>query len=184
MFHKSTTLKNRYPNYLCHDDDIGLRRTTPDDLPFVVSTESNPSNATFIKQWNRDTHLQSLGNCDILHLIIESIEQPRKLGFIILRGITIGGSKIELKRIAVTTKGQGIGKKAIKLVKEYVFRQLNRRGLWLEVVIDNHVAKCLYRSEGFKTDTQHIDLEQPARFQKLDVMTLEAEKYFQMESCS
>ena len=177
-------LKNQHHNYLCHDDDIGLRRTTQDDLRFVVSTELDSSNAKFIKHWDHETHLQSLDNGDILHLMIEFIEGSTKLGFIILRGITIGGSKIELKRIAVNTKGQGIGKKAIKLVKEYVFRQLNRRGLWLEVVIDNHVAKRLYRSEGFKTDTQHIDLEQPARFQKLDVMSIEAKKYFQMESCS
>ena len=163
------------------DDIIGLRATSDRDIPFVVETEQDPSNALYIRNWDYQTHQRSLVNGDIQHLIVESITDQASIGFVIIGGLKVGGSRIELKRIAVTKKGRGIGRRVIRLIKKHVFENLEKQRLWLEVVAENRIAKMLYKSEGFVSDGWQFEPNQEPRFQNLELMSIDLAGYQKLE---
>src|SRR4029434_5811222 len=51
--------------------DIQLRRTTQDDLDFVLSTEQSAGNRSFVSLWTRNQDLAALPSQDFAHLIVE-----------------------------------------------------------------------------------------------------------------
>ena len=128
---------------------IKLRPTSITDIDFVFLSEQENENKQFVEPWTKEQHIKSLDDQDIRHLLIESTEEQRLLGYIILAGITIPGKSIEFKRIVVNEKGKGYGREAIRLIKELVFEEYNAHRLWLDVKENNYRAQNLYKSEGF-----------------------------------
>lgn len=84
-----------------------------------------------------------------MHLIIEEGVSHRIVGYIILAGLQNPNRNIEFKRIVITDKGKGYGRKALKLIKKIAFEQLKAHRLWLDVRYKNLRAQNLYLSEGF-----------------------------------
>lgn len=169
---------------IVHDDQIMLRQTELTDIPFVVATESQPENASYVRHWDADIHRRALVNGDIQHMIVQSLNDSRPLGFVILRGLKIGDSTIELKRIVVADKRRGVGRRAIGLIKQFVFYSLNRNRLWLEVLPDNDVARNLYLSEGFSSQGWSIDQTRERRFQSLEIMSINRQDVYQTVTSS
>lgn len=128
--------------------EIRFRATQADDLDFVLETEQHPDSRDFICLWSREKHLESVMNSDHLHLIIANMEGQR-IGYLILAGLTNANSCIELIRINIGMKGNGYGRKSIKLLQEYLFNHLQVHRLWLDVKTNNHRALNLYHSTGF-----------------------------------
>jgi diamine N-acetyltransferase len=161
-----------------------LRQTELADIPFVVATESQPENARYVRQWDADIHRRALVNGDIQHLVVQSLNDSRQLGFIILWGLKIGDSTIELKRIVVADKRRGVGRRAIGLIKQFVFSSLHRNRLWLEVLPENVVAKNLYLSEGFISQGWSIDPTREHRFQNLEILSINRPDVYQTVTTS
>lgn len=128
---------------------LHIRRTHEGDLPYVMAAERDPENAPFIGQWEVAEHQATLADPDVRHLIFEARADGRRLGFAIVRGLAKPNGSIELKRIAVTDKGQGFGRAAIRLIKRLTFESWHGHVLWLDVREYNDRAKHLYESEGF-----------------------------------
>src|SRR6266542_1840567 len=93
--------------------DIQLRRTTQDDLDFVLNAEQSAENRSFVSVWTRNEHLAALASKDLAHLIIERIATNRSVGYIILAGLSDANKSIEFRRIVVTEKNKGYGRKAL-----------------------------------------------------------------------
>jgi diamine N-acetyltransferase len=129
---------------------IDLRPTTQSDIEFVVSAERVPGNAQFILPWERAQHVAALTDPDLSHLCIWL--GHRKVGFVLLAGLTSVHHSIEFRRIVVTEQGLGIGRRAIQFVKQVTFSNLNTHRLWLDVKEGNRRARGLYTSEGFVTE--------------------------------
>lgn len=51
---------------------LKLRKTEIDDLSFVLDTENDVDNRSYIGQWTDKQHRKSLTDEDIIHLIIEN----------------------------------------------------------------------------------------------------------------
>lgn len=126
-----------------------LRRTTPEDLDFVLPAEQHEENRLFVMAWPRAQHQEALANTDLLHLICETVANARAVGYIILAGLQNANQSVEFRRLVITDKSRGFGREAVKLVKELAFETLNAHRLWLDVKEQNHRAKRLYESEGF-----------------------------------
>jgi diamine N-acetyltransferase len=127
---------------------VWLRRTTPDDLDFVLAAEGDEENAPFIGQWRREEHAAALADGDVAHLIIGRAEDGRRVGYVILTGLTDAERGIRLRRICVTEKGRGYGREAVRLVQRLAFEELGASRLWLMVRSHNARAQRLYESAG------------------------------------
>jgi diamine N-acetyltransferase len=56
---------------------------------------------------------------------------------------------VELKRLVLQTKGQGLGRACVRLLKRMAYRDLHAHRFWLDVKSLNTPALALYASEGF-----------------------------------
>jgi diamine N-acetyltransferase len=101
-----------------------------------------------------------------------------RVGFIIIAGLKNPHESIELKRIVIEKKGQGLGRKALKIIKKLAFEELNAHRLWLYVKEFNHRARHLYKTEGFIEEGLLRDcLKTDQRYESLIVMSILKNEY-------
>ena len=158
--------------------EIELRRTTEDDLPYVLSAEGDQDNRRFVTAWPEQKHRAALADTNIDHLILESKPNSQRIGFVILAGLQGEHRSIEFMRIVVTDKGKGYGRSAVQAIKRYAFETLAAHRLWLDVKEHNKRARALYESEGFRYEgTLRECLNGPEGFESLVVMSLLEQEY-------
>lgn len=119
------------------------------DLAYVLSLEQDAQNLPFITPWDRTQHEAAIRFPDMRHFIIEAGQGLEPAGFIILIGCRSQHQSLELKRMVVQTKGQGLGRAALRVAKRVVFEDLHAHRFWLDVKQRNARAKAFYDSEGF-----------------------------------
>ena len=148
-----------------------LTPTTLEDLDSVLAMERSEENAPFIRQWSREKHAQSLGSASIGHY--QARLGDVRIGYVVLTGLDNPDRSIELKRLVVDRKGEGLGRKTLRQTKALVFEQLGAHRLWLEVIVGNERAHSLYLSEGFVEEGVHREsLLQGGRYIDLKVMSI------------
>ncbi len=128
---------------------IRLRPTLSSDIAFVLSLEQDADNLPFITPWERTQHEASIRFPDMRHFIIEGGAGLEAVGFLILIGCRNPHQSIELKRMVVAAKGQGMGRAALRVAKRVAFDDLGAHRFWLDVKARNTPAKALYDAEGF-----------------------------------
>ncbi len=130
-------------------DALRLRPTMLSDLDDVIAIETDPRNLPFITPWDRMQHEAAVRIPDFRHFIIEAGTGFERAGFVILQGCRNPHRSVELKRIVLQPKGQGLGRRCVRLLKRMAFRDLRAHRFWLDVKTLNTRAQALYRSEGF-----------------------------------
>lgn len=157
--------------------EIELRKTTDNDLSFVIAAESDSENRRFITAWPEEKHRAALNDADIQHLIIESKPNER-VGFVILAGLQGEHRNIEFMRLVITEKGKGYGKAAVQTIKRHAFETIAAHRLWLDVKELNTRARALYENEGFRYEgTLRECLKSTDGFESLVLMSLLEQEY-------
>lgn len=128
---------------------VRLRPTMLSDLDFVTSVEQDAQNRPFITPWERIQHEGAVRFPDFRHFIVEAGADYPSAGFVILQGCRNPHHSVELKRIVLQSKGQGLGRACVRLLAQMAFRDLGAHRFWLDVKSLNGRALALYRSEGF-----------------------------------
>ena len=128
---------------------VRLRPTMLSDLDYVQSVERDEHNQPFITPWERTQHEGAVRFPDFRHFIVEAGAGTEPVGFVILQGCRNPNASVELKRIVLQTKGQGLGRACVRLLKQMAFRDLKAHRFWLDVKTLNTRALALYASEGF-----------------------------------
>ncbi len=129
---------------------LRLRPTMLSDLDFVATVEFDAHNLPFITPWERPQHEGAVRIPDFRHFIIETaLAGHERAGFVILQGCRNPHRSIELKRLVLQPKGQGLGRACVRLLKRMAFRDLRAHRFWLDVKQLNTRAQTLYASEGF-----------------------------------
>ena len=128
---------------------LRLRPTMLSDLDFVLSVEQDVQNLPFITPWERIQHEGAVRFPDFRHFIVEAGADYHSAGFVILQGCRNPHHSVELKRIVLQTKGEGLGRASVRLLVQMAFRDLGAHRFWLDVKARNTRAQALYRSEGF-----------------------------------
>ena len=128
---------------------VRLRPTMQSDLTYVLSLEQDAENLSFITPWDRTQHEAAIRFPDFRHFIIEGGEGLEPVGFVILIGCRSQHQSIELKRMVVQRKGQGLGRAALRVTKRVAFEDLKAHRFWLDVKQRNARAQAFYDSEGF-----------------------------------
>ncbi|ALV06396.1 GNAT family N-acetyltransferase [Roseateles depolymerans] len=126
---------------------VTLRPTMLSDLDFVVGVEQDAANRPFITPWERPQHEGAIRFPDARHFVVEL--DAASVGFVILQGCRNPNRSVELKRIVLLSKGQGVGRECVRKLKALAFRQLGAHRFWLDVKGRNLRALQLYLSEGF-----------------------------------
>ena len=156
---------------------IRLRPTLVDDLDFVISVENDPQNRPSITPWERTQHEAAVRFPDFRHFIVEAGDAREPVGFVILVGCRNRNLSIELKRMVIQSKGRGLGRACLRLLKKVAFEDLRAHRFWLDVRTSNTRAKGLYDSEGFVEEGRMRDsLKTDEGWESMVVMSmLEAE---------
>ncbi|MDH5329696.1 MAG: GNAT family N-acetyltransferase [Aquincola sp.] len=126
-----------------------LRPTMLSDLEWVITVENDAVNRPFITPWERVQHEGALRIPDTRHFIVEAGADAPRAGFVILQGLRNPHRSVELKRIVLQPKGQGLGRACARLLKRMAFTDLHAHRFWLDVKSLNERARSLYASEGF-----------------------------------
>ncbi|NNG00400.1 MAG: hypothetical protein HKM93_13520 [Desulfobacteraceae bacterium] len=103
------------------NDRILLRRTQVDDLKFVLGEERDKTNQPYVGQWEFDEHQAAIGNDDIAHWTVARPSDDRRIGYVILLGMTNPHNSIELMRIVISEKNKGIGRITLRLIQRATF---------------------------------------------------------------
>ncbi len=157
---------------------ITLNRASHSDIEFIVNAETSDDNAEFIGQWHADQHAANLKDANYIYLIISSVLHDTRLGYVILEGATDKNSSLNIKRIVVLQKGNGVGRATIKLIKKLAFDDLGIHRLWLDVKTFNHRAKHLYETEGFKIEGTLRDcIKRGEHYESLTVLSILKPEY-------
>ena len=152
---------------------VRLRPTMQSDLGFVLSLEQDPANLPFITPWERTQHEGAIRFPDFRHFIIEGGPALESAGFLILIGCRSRHQSLELKRMVVQNKGQGLGRAALRMAKKVAFDDLGAHRLWLDVKVHNTQARALYASEGFVVEgTLRESVRTELGFESLVVMSM------------
>lgn len=151
---------------------LQLKPTTYQDISTIIQWENDPQNKEFIFQYSEKEHQEVIKNSDQLHLkLIDN--QGIMIGFIILRGLNNPHLSIELKRIVIQDKGKDYGKKALLLIQQIVFEQLEKNRLWLDVFTDNPRAIHVYKSVGFEEEgIKRACIKSEKNFRSLIIMSI------------
>ena len=124
-----------------------LRPATEADLAFVLDAEADLEAAPFINQWSADRHRQAIGVADEEALIV--VDGDERVGFVLLAGLEDSNRVIELRRIVVIRRSEGIGRRTLSLVLERAFGELGAHRVWLDVKPHNERARRAYAAVGF-----------------------------------
>jgi diamine N-acetyltransferase len=160
------------------NERIRLRPTLVDDLDHVVTVERDPVNLPAITPWDRTQHEAAIRFPDFRHFIVESGAQQAPIGFVILVGCRNRHRSIELKRMVIQLKGQGLGRSCLRLLKKVAFQDLKAHRFWLDVKLRNERARALYDSEGFVEEGRlRESVLTDTGFESLVVMSMLEEEY-------
>lgn len=153
-------------------DLLQLRATTPADLAFVAAAEADPDNARWISPWPEARHRKALADPDQEHLMLYA-DAAGPVGYAMLAGLVSPHGSVELRRLVVTAKGRGHGRRALVALIRRAFATHRAHRLWLDVKSHNQPARSLYLSEGFRVEgTLRECLLGPEGYESLVVMSL------------
>jgi diamine N-acetyltransferase len=159
---------------------LRLRPTMLSDLEFVAGVERDAHNLPFITPWERTQHEGAVRFPDFRHFIVEAGSAGERDGFVILQGCRNPHKSVELKRIVLQSKGRGLGRRCVRLLKQMAFRDLHAHRFWLDVKSLNTRALALYASEGFVEEgrlRESVRVHGTDGFDSLIVMSLLDREY-------
>ena len=172
-------MRKRKMQVLTQSETLRLRPMMEKDLDYVIGVEQAEENKRFIMPWTWEQHRDALANTDLAHFIIETVEENNMIGFVLMAGLENVHQSIELRRIVITLKGKGYGKKALQLLKKLAFEEWKAHRLWLDVFAFNLSAKHLYEAQGFVVEgTQRECYKVGERFESLVIMSILKDEYF------
>ena len=126
---------------------IEIRETDAADLDFVLEHEHSPAATPFIAVWTREQHLDAIRDPAVDHLLITAAGEPA--GYAIYLDLDHPHGSLQLKRIVVSRRGEGIGRAALALIVERGFSEHGAHRVWLDMVTTNEPARRVYEAAGF-----------------------------------
>jgi ribosomal protein S18 acetylase RimI-like enzyme len=138
-----------------------VRPAAAADLARLVAMETGPDTARFLGDTGRTFHDRAWHDADQEQLVAWAGADP--VGFAVLRGLQLGGGRVELRRIVIANqcRGAGYGRLLFRAVVGRAYQLYGARDVWLDVKPGNARARALYESEGFVDDGEVCDPHEP-----------------------
>jgi RimJ/RimL family protein N-acetyltransferase len=138
-----------------------LRAATAADLDAILAAEGSSHARAFVGQDPRERHAAAIAD-PARELLVIAAREGAFAGYVLLAGIGNRDTGVELRRIVAARPGEGIGRPALERALDRAFATHRTHRVWLDVRVDNHRARGLYGSLGFRTDgilraAMHVD---------------------------
>lgn len=130
---------------------LDISAATKEDIPFIIDLESHEENRDFLWIGTFEEHLSEIEDPNHLLLVFRTKEEENPIGYALIR-IDTHSHWFELRRIAISAKGQGYGKEAMQALLQYAFETLHMNKVWLDVYPHNTIGIHLYESLGMHRD--------------------------------
>ncbi|MBQ9479779.1 MAG: GNAT family N-acetyltransferase, partial [Selenomonadaceae bacterium] len=138
---------------LIEDDRLALRRAEPIDVDYILELQADPENAPYIIAYDREFHQTIIDGDDPNKLsIIVDDKDGARVGYFLLEQSDELSIEMWHMIIGRGHKGQGIGHRALRLLKRWVFEVLKWHRMWIDCKDFNWRAIHLYSSEGFRQE--------------------------------
>jgi diamine N-acetyltransferase len=154
-----------------------LRPATAADIPAIVAVERLPESRKYVGQWCEERHHAALASEDARYFVSEDASGAVQT-YVILLGLAEPNRTIELKRVAVASPDEGLGRSVLTETLRIVFDELGAHRLFLDVVEDNPRARHLYESLGFVYEgTKRDGTLRDGKYYPLHLMSMLEEEY-------
>ena len=117
------------------------------ELSEFAGMETAPDTGEYILAYDAARHRAEFERDDIVYLSI--CRQKELVGFFIL-ALDPDPDSVELRRIVVAERGQGIAQAAIPLMENYCRDVLGRGRVWLDVFDFNQRGRHVYEKLGYR----------------------------------
>jgi len=150
---------------------VTFRSSTAEDLPFILTTEAQACQEGFVGQDDATTHRAWFDDPDVAHRVI--LRHGQAVGYLILRGLADRHEAVEVKRLCLTERGDGIGSAVIAWLLPWAFNERGSHRVWLDVYEDNLRARHLYKRAGLREEGRLREcIKGPAGYRTLILMSI------------
>lgn len=125
-----------------------IRTAHPGDFGFIHEIAARADNQRFIVDEDDAALNNYLADPDSTLVIWEYEGAPA--GYAIFCDLTNPANRAELRRLALFTEGQGLGRQFLLDLIGYAFETIPVNRLWLDVAFDNPRARAAYERAGFQ----------------------------------
>lgn len=122
-----------------------------DDIDYIIGMEHQEENRHFIWQGTYEEHEQEIADFWHMLYLVKEKETLEEVGYF-LAHIDDKSHRFELRRIAVSRKGQGYGEEIIRALMRVAFEEKDINRFWLDVYPTNGVGISLYERLGMKRE--------------------------------
>ena len=129
---------------------IVLRETSERDLDLVLEIEGDPGVAPYMVRLSREEQREAILSEREERLLV--VEDGEVVGTALLSGIGGRNDSIEIRRVAITRRGRGLGRRALELVVDRAFDRHGAHRVWLDTQPGNERALRAYAAVGFVRD--------------------------------
>ena len=116
------------------------------ELDKLVELEMHPDVSKFVMANTLEEHQKNIQNINLTYLKI--VLNDQFLGYVILN-LDNDHVSVELRRIAIKDRCNGIGQEALRLIENYCINELDRSRIWLDVFSENTIARHVYEKFGY-----------------------------------
>ncbi len=136
---------------LFETERLRIDEVTPDEIDEVIHIESDKENRDYLWVGTPEEHAAEIVDPNHLLLLFHEKQSGETKGYALIR-LDFKSHKFEVRRIAITEKGHGYGKEAMRGLIRYAFEKTETNRLWLDVYPDNEIGIKLYESLGMHCD--------------------------------
>ena len=121
------------------------------DIPLILEIENDKENRDFIWVGTEEEHRNEIENDINLLLLFHAKDDGAIKGYALVER-DFKSHLFEIRRLAITDKGKGYGREAIKGLIRYAFEQTDSNRVFWDVYPDNTVGIALYESLSMHRD--------------------------------
>jgi diamine N-acetyltransferase len=130
--------------------NLTFERASEVDLPFVMATERMDGYDALVGRWDEARHLAAMADDHYAYILARAGTTP--VGFAIVRDWASPERVTCVKRIAVASPGNGVGRRLLNAAVDAIFANTDAHRVWLGVFPDNERARRAYEAAGFKAE--------------------------------
>jgi diamine N-acetyltransferase len=131
--------------------DLKFGRASPKDLPFIMATERLDGYDRLVGRWDEAQHLAAMNDGNYAYFLASDADQ-NPLGFAIVRDWASPERVTCVKRLAVASPGNKVGRRLLTAVVSAIFRETDAHRVWIGLFPENERARRAYQSVGFKAE--------------------------------
>ena len=127
---------------------LTIKNATHEDIPYILEAQALAKISEFVSPISENDFPDILDDSN-QQLLLAVSDEGKNVGFAHISGLQNINHSVELRKLGVSVPGQGYGKIFLNLIKEKAFTEYNANRLWLDVFLNNTLARNLYKKLGF-----------------------------------